>query len=91
MRKDHHTRMTTTPPGETDYPYIRAWCDYMLMDPDHRDRSLQQARELKAPHTACYYRGKETGWLLVTDIVNPTTIAWFKHHGYLNAEGQPNA
>ena len=61
----------------TDYPYMRAWCDFVGYQPSLIQSQVDRARELKAPHDDLEKSGPGQ-WLRLGDLKSPTAHAYLR-------------
>lgn len=78
----HPAELTAEVLGEfagntVDYPYVRAWGDFMGSYPSYINEQVELARRTHAPADAIYHRdnhGDDNGWHRFADIKNPSAI-----------------
>lgn len=61
----------------SDYPYMRAWCDFVGYQPSLIKSQVERARELKAPHDVLEESGPGQ-WLRLGDLKSPTAHAYLR-------------
>ena len=61
----------------TDYPYMRAWCDFVGYQPSLIQSQVERARELKAPQDVLEESGPGQ-WLRLGDLKSPTAHAYLR-------------
>jgi hypothetical protein len=65
------------PKLSTDYPYMRAWCDFVGYQPSLIQSQVDRARELNAPQDVLEESGPGQ-WLRLADLKSPTAHAYLR-------------
>ena len=60
-----------------DYPYMRAWCDFVGYQPTMIQSQVERARKLNAPHDVLEENGPGR-WLRLADLKSPTAEAYLR-------------
>jgi len=61
----------------SDYPYMRAWCDFVGYQPSLIQSQVDRARELNAPHDVLE-ESAPGQWLRLGDLKSPTAHAYLR-------------